>query len=393
MPYFITARAQLVTYILFIIELFLIEKYLETNKKRFLIGLPIISLLIVNMHCAVWVFFFILFIPCIVEKLLIMYRNKELKIKKIYKPSGKFIPCKESLNIFENRFYFSNNKIKWLVVTMFLCILTGFITLNGTTPFTYLIDTMRGSTTTWISEHQPPTLYYNFNLVFLFVTFFVITLLKTKIKIRDLFLILGLFILAISSYRHIALLIICGSFVFVRIISEWLEDTNNKITELFINIFSKKIIFILFVLLFSLLSISNYYGTKIYEQKYIDDTVYPVKAADYILEKIDLNEMRLFNEYNYGSYLLFRGIPVFIDSRADLYTKEFSGLERDITVDFQNVILNYDEIFEYYDITHVICYRYNEDFGKSVFYEILDLNENYKLLYEDEYFAIFEREK
>ena len=34
--------------------------------------------------------------------------------------------------------------------------------------------------------------------------------------------------------------------------------------------------------------------------------------------------MKIYNEYNYGSYLLFRGIPVFIDSRCDLYTKEYT---------------------------------------------------------------------
>lgn len=35
--------------------------------------------------------------------------------------------------------------------------------------------------------------------------------------------------------------------------------------------------------------------------------------------------MKIYNEYNYGSYLLFRGIPVFVDSRADLYTPQFNG--------------------------------------------------------------------
>ena len=39
-------------------------------------------------------------------------------------------------------------------------------------------------------------------------------------------------------------------------------------------------------------------------------------------ENINVDEMRIFNEYNFGSYLLLNDIPVFIDSRADLYTKE-----------------------------------------------------------------------
>ena len=60
--------------------------------------------------------------------------------------------------------------------------------------------------------------------------------------------------------------------------------------------------------------------------------------TDYILdiikEKLDKKNIKLFNEYNYGSYLLYRGIPVFIDSRADLYTKQFSGFDYDIFDDY-----------------------------------------------------------
>ena len=42
-----------------------------------------------------------------------------------------------------------------------------------------------------------------------------------------------------------------------------------------------------------------------------------------------MSSMRLFNEYNYGSYLLYEGIPVFIDSRADLYAPEFNGTRKE----------------------------------------------------------------
>ena len=35
---------------------------------------------------------------------------------------------------------------------------------------------------------------------------------------------------------------------------------------------------------------------------------YPVQACDYILNNIDLGKARFYNEYNYGSYMLFRGI-------------------------------------------------------------------------------------
>ena len=49
---------------------------------------------------------------------------------------------------------------------------------------------------------------------------------------------------------------------------------------------------------------------------------YPVAAVDY-LKNSDLAEQRGFNTYNWGGYLIWRDIPVFVDGRADVYGDEF----------------------------------------------------------------------
>ena len=114
-------------------------------------------------------------------------------------------------------------------------------------------------------------------------------------------------------------------------------------------------------------------------------------------ENIDINNMRLYNEYNYGSYLLFRGIPVFIDSRADLYAPEFNkdpnddeDNGRDIFSDALNIAgiaYNYKDAFEKYGVTHVISY------ADSKLVMLLNDDSNYKKLYDDDRFTIFEKIK
>lgn len=64
---FIAARAQLVTFILFVLTIFFIEEFIHTSKKRYLIPLVIIPILIANFHVAVWPFYFVLFLPYIAE--------------------------------------------------------------------------------------------------------------------------------------------------------------------------------------------------------------------------------------------------------------------------------------------------------------------------------------
>ena len=67
---YIAARAQLVTFILFIWELFFIEKFIENRKIGYGIGLIAISILIANLHVATWPFFFVLFLPYVAEYLI-----------------------------------------------------------------------------------------------------------------------------------------------------------------------------------------------------------------------------------------------------------------------------------------------------------------------------------
>ena len=90
--------------------------------------------------------------------------------------------------------------------------------------------------------------------------------------------------------------------------------------------------------------------------------------------------------------MLFKGIPVFIDSRADLYTPEFNKTEekegRDIFSDYINISsinLYYEDKFEEYDITHVVVLK------RSKLNMFLSRNKDYKELYKDDRFVIYER--
>ena len=67
---YIAARAQLVTFILLELTILLIEKFLETKKIRYPVGIVLISIAIANLHCAVWPFFFVIFLPYIAEYLI-----------------------------------------------------------------------------------------------------------------------------------------------------------------------------------------------------------------------------------------------------------------------------------------------------------------------------------
>ena len=275
---------------------------------------------------------------------------------------------------------------------MIICAFTGLLTPIGDTPYTYLIKTMQGNTTKSISEHQPLTLY-NDKATMIVLALVLGTLIFTdvKVKLSDLFMIGGLIFLSFMSRRQVSLLILIGVPIFAKwinyIICKYDKKGFQKITK-FVTTFVGKIIILIIV---ACLSLS--YITPKKDNKFIDDKKYPVAAADWMLENLDVKNIKLYNEYNYGSYLLFRGIPVFIDSRADLYAPEFNKKDgeegRNIFSDYINISAigtYYETKFEKYGITHVIVVN------NAKLNLFLSRSDKYKQLYKDDSFVIYERE-
>ena len=94
--------------------------------------------------------------------------------------------------------------------------------------------------------------------------------------------------------------------------------------------------------------------------------------------------------------MLYEGIPVFVDSRADLYAPEFNGTRkedgtyegRDIFSDYINtssLARYYEKTFEKYEITHVILYK------NSKLNVYISKDKNYEELYSDDSFVIYKR--
>ena len=418
-PY-IAARAQLVTFILFIWELFFIEKFIENRKIGYGIGLILISTLIANLHVATWPFFFVLFLPYIGEYLIaivsdiIIYKKckmlvikhkmkkaqkkndierlKELQIK-LQEQEDKNLKIKDKRENKNNSYKLvikRKENVKFLIIIMIICAFTGLLTPLGDTPYTYLYKTMKGNTTQNISEHLPLTLINNTNAMCVLVIFLAILIFtKTKIRLSDLFMLSGLCYLMFSTRRQFSIFVLICSVILTKFIVDLINTYTKKGIKEFEEAFRNVLVVISLTVLIGLMS---YDAVKPkLDDKFIDSKSYPVEACDYILENIDLNTARFYNEYNYGSYMLFRGIPVFIDSRADLYAPEFSGnKDEDIFTDFINtssISKFYEDTFKKYNITHIIT-------GKNSKTNMLITkthDKNYKEIYSDDNFIIYER--
>lgn len=424
---FIAARAQLVTYILFVLQILFIEQFIKTKKIGYGIGLVILPIIIANVHLAVWPFYFVLFVPYVAEYIIFIILDSDLyyrecirinkyKLKKLIRKNGdrnqidkisyninhmekvleKSIDKREKRRANPYRLVIQKESaVKWLILIMIICTFTGLLTPLGDTPYTYLVKTMQGNTMENINEHLPLTLIKHKDIMIAFSLILAILIFTdTKIKLRDLFMISGLVLLSFISGRQKSIFILIGGIIVAKLIAEFFNKYDKEGSKKIIKTMTGFLGSTLTILIVILISIYTYKG-KI-RDKIVNDNTYPVAASNYIIENLNLDTMRLYNEYNYGSYLLYRGIPVFIDSRADLYTPQFNGVKeangnyngRDIFSDYINISTistYYEDKFKEYNITHVITTV------KSKLNMFLSRDYSYKEIYSDKNFVVYER--
>ena len=364
---FVTARAQLITGILFLWQVYFIEKLIGSGKKSYVLVLALISLLVANLHATIWLFYFILYLPFIGEHL--VYKILQLRKKKAEKSSKLII---EEVKNF-----------KLLVLSAVIGFFMGFLSPSKIC-FTYIFRVMMGNSQNYILEHAPMVLISNIPfLIFILLVLVVLIFSNTKIKLKELFMIGGLIFMSLSSGRHSFFFYIIGLLYISILCSRYLIEKNDITLEVLTNLFVKnKIIYVIGIILVCVVSFIKFQDN--YSLEYVPEEDYPIEAVNYIKDNLDINTIHLYNDYNFGSYLLFNDIPVFIDSRCDLYLKEFNGLDYSIFDDAMNIKSDYEEKFDFYGVTHALV------FNTSILNKLFEKDSSFNIIYSDKYFSLIE---
>lgn len=326
---FLAARAQLVTFILFVTEILLIECFLETKKKRYAISLMAIAALIANLHAAVFYVFFVLMMPYFGEYIIILLRESHLSYKirikslkrkiekltqkeaeqeKIEKVQSKLLQTEKNFAKFkensdkrrENPYkvkLVKRDAVKWLIVVSILCLLMGLLTPIGDEPYTHIFKLLSGNTTQSISEHQPLVLAsHRGAMVIMVMLLAMLIFTDTKVSLKDLFMIGGLTILTFSARRQLSLLLIIGVMSFTKIVCDFTnkydKDGAEEFTRLMVTWKGKVLTIILLVICTIVM-----YKDKLNEE-YISTSSYPVEATNYILREAEVRKSRFRNYEN-----------------------------------------------------------------------------------------------
>ena len=359
-----TARGQIISYLLLLLEIYFIEKMISTKQKRYYIIFLVISALIVNFHASVWYMTIILVLPYLAEAIM----HKIMKNK----------------NLEKSKIILEPISIKMLIIAILCFVLGSFISPIGTYTYTYMFKVIGGISSTFISELQQTDIISSIGMILGLIVIDILMLAtKSKMKLSDILLFFGLYFMAILARRNQAFLYLIGTIPVVRLITNFFEtyDTEN-ILEKVNNFFSKNWVLGCTTIVI-VIGLSSNMVTRIRE-KYVNERKYPVEAVNFIKENLDYKNLKIYNSFNYGSYLELSGIPAFVDSRSEIFTEEFNNVT--ILKDWLETSrgnVNYNDTFAKYEIDYAIV----ED--KEIINTYISADENYEKVFDDETFSIY----
>lgn len=318
---FLTTRPQIFDIILLLLELYLLELYIKKKNKFYLLGLPIISILMINLHASFWLMLFVFLIPYYLGKINIKFAIKE------------------------------NYSIKPLILITIIMFLFGFINPYNINSITYLfksygIDYINN----FIIEMMPLTIENNilmFGYFFIIIISFIIT--KKKTNIRYTLLLLGTTYLSLQHLKGIIYLLIASVLILNYNFKDFFPEEKNK--------FKKNIpVNTTIILALCLITIISFVNKEYKKEE--DDPLYLI--TNYLKENSN-NNAKIYTNYNTGGYIEYQGFKCYLDPRAEVFLKS-NNKKEDILLEYtnlQNGKLNYKEFLNKYNFDYLIINTYD----------------------------------
>lgn len=327
---YIQARPHLFSFSFLALTLYFTYDLFKNEKSKKIYLLPIVTLFWANFHGGSsnlsYIFCFIFLIIGLFK-----FNFKKIEAKRI-----------------------SKIQIKKYLIVAFLCMVAICINPHGIKmlfyPYTNIFDTVMVN---FISEWQPTTLsnashypYFAFLVIILFIFLFS----KKKIEFIDLALfgiviVLGLKSIRFWGYTYIVMNYVIFNYIETRKVDKGTCTMLLVLSTLFMGLFISGIPMLM----------------KEYKTKVLSD-----KLIETIKEE---NPKRLYNMYDYGGELVYNGIKVFVDGRADLYSRYNLSDYSDISLlrgDYVKTIKKYK--FDYFLVTKkypIATYlNYSDDYEK-----------------------------
>lgn len=303
----------------------------------------------------------------------------------------------------------AKNKDYWLkvIAVFFLVIATGFVNPNGLDGVLFLFRAYGVANSLPIAELQTTHLTYPDGILYIALVVVFSHYIMTAIFRKEKRFELPEFLLAICLMgvggmcsRNIIFAVIgmvpIVTMMFPDELSEKLHNGilldmgNHKRLEVFVADYAAPTALVGVIACIIWMYSSGYGGINEFEAS--DSYDEPLGAVAYLDEYAESHggnkdSVRLFNEFNTGSFLQYHGYKTYFNPQPELYAKAINGKE-DVYleyIDLRNGKLDYQEFIDKYEFTHILV---ETNTTCSVW---LDLTDGYEKVWSSDDFVLFER--
>ncbi|NLL05708.1 MAG: hypothetical protein GX270_07965 [Clostridiaceae bacterium] len=323
---FVVVRPHFFSFIISVLQIYFLEAYLRSERKLCLAIIPFLSLLLANLHIGTFPLFLVLFLPYLADNLFKI--NKE----KIYSEG----------NI---------KHFRLILLTMLGSIVASFINPYGIKKLLYFSIIFNSDTQTVIEWSSPS--FKGFQGIIIFSTFLIglclMIFCKSRLRVKNILLYFGLMFMALYSIRFYSYFILVTGPILGETIYE-----NYKVNPIKLFTGKAKEVFFSFAMI-TVVLVSIFFKFS-YNFEAVNFENFPENAVKYLKENTSYNNIRLYNDYIYGGYIMLNGIKVFIDSRQDLYLDVYNS-NCEVYSDYLNLTrgkVHYKDILKKYNFEYLI---------------------------------------
>lgn len=352
-PYFVT-RPQMFTFVILLAEVYLLEKHAQTNSVKYLFAIPVLSLLLVNIHGAMWAVLLVFMLPYLVSAVFFKTKNFTLE---------------------------AQGNLLALLATFAGSAVVGLLNPYSWETMIYLTSSYGQKSLSIIAEMHSTSLDSNEGLTFLIlfgVTGLIVCFIRKRLLTRRYFLMFaGTLVLGLLQIKGIPYFYLFGIPAFTYMIKDFdpailkkpLKDYNTKKYKVLAGIF--------LALCFVYVCEARFFVTKELNEERSEHFV----RLDKVIEILDASEepVVLYTNFNDGQYLEMHGYHPYIDGRAELFLYKNNR--------------EYDYFSEYSSVMNAACYY--RDFIDKYEFNYLILNRApdrylyFSLLHDDEFELVY----
>lgn len=407
---FMVTRPQIFSLLIFILTVYLLEKSTKNISWQRYLAFFLLSVLLINLHAAMWPLMAILVLPYLVEKIIRLDKK------------GWFLHQIET---------------PWRSYALLLCIILagGFLNPYGIDAMTYTSHSYGVSLINTMVTEMHPLTFDNIlgKIAFALMGFLIILFSKEKFPLHAVLLSLGMIVLALSANRSFSLFMTLGLVPAAYYFRHWqgMPEANTKNIKI-----NKRFCVIMMVLILATYCYGLYHAREAMlhsleqvpllikisavlitilvgaiELRYgklrqvrsipirllIFCTVVltmtsltsllgftkseaPIakQAVDYILANESKSDITVWTGYTPGDYAEFRGLRPYIDPRAEVYLK-VNNHKKDILQEYRDLeaaAIPYQEFLSRYDFDYLLTEKGN------LLYTYLKEDPDYELVLE-----------